>query len=81
MAMWRGVYLRLITPLRGGTGDRAYLRLARLLVSARACHQTLGTGAAFDAFLANLREQQRRKRKLMSILDRHLLVPASAKVS
>jgi hypothetical protein len=76
-----GVYLRLIAPLRGETGDRAYLRLARLLVSARACHQTLGTEAAFDAYLANVREQQRRKPRLISILDRHQLVPSSAQVS
>ncbi|MFD7626956.1 SWIM zinc finger domain-containing protein [Streptomyces sp. NPDC059851] len=65
------VYLRWIEPLRGQTGDRAYERLTELLLSARACHRTLGTGPEFDAYLSALRAEQKRKRKLMALLDRH----------
>jgi hypothetical protein len=67
------VYLRQIEPLRAETGERAYQRMARLLAAARACHAALGAEAAFGAYLAALRAEQRRKRKLISILDkRHL---------
>ncbi|MFF4387256.1 hypothetical protein ACFY0G_10825 [Streptomyces sp. NPDC001552] len=38
------VSLRSIEPLRELTGDPAYERLAELLLSARACHRTRGTG-------------------------------------
>ncbi len=33
------VYLRLIQPLKQMTGDKAYLRMARLLLGARECHR------------------------------------------
>lgn len=65
------VYLRWIEPLREQTGDSAYERMAELLVSARACHRTLGTEAEFTTYLAALRSDQRRKRKLMAILVHH----------
>ncbi|MFD7256199.1 SWIM zinc finger domain-containing protein [Streptomyces sp. NPDC059874] len=66
-----GVYLRCIEPLLEQTGDSTYERLAQLLLGARACHRTLGTEAEFVTFLAALRGDQKRKRKLMAVLDRH----------
>ncbi|MCJ1676115.1 hypothetical protein MTF65_01790 [Streptomyces sp. APSN-46.1] len=65
------VYLRWIEPLRKQTGDSTYERLAELLLSARACQRTLGTEAEFATYLAALRADQKRKRKLMAILDQH----------
>ncbi|MFD8633439.1 hypothetical protein [Streptomyces sp. NPDC059533] len=65
------VYLRWIEPLRRQTGDGAYERLAELLLSARACHRALGTQAEFATYLAALRADQKRKRKLMAVLDGH----------
>ncbi|MFI1281124.1 hypothetical protein ACH4U5_10250 [Streptomyces sp. NPDC020858] len=65
------VYLRSIEPLRGQTGDRTYERLADLLLSARACHRALGTEDDFATYVAALRAGQRRKRKLMALLDRN----------
>ncbi|MET8751773.1 hypothetical protein ABZW32_16970 [Streptomyces sp. NPDC004667] len=65
------VYLRCIEPLREQSGDRAYERLAELLLSARACHRTLGTEAEFATYLATLRADQKRKRKLMAVLEQH----------
>ncbi|MFC9929550.1 SWIM zinc finger domain-containing protein [Streptomyces sp. NPDC127190] len=66
-----GVYLRLVDRWKEPTGDRAYERLARLLLGARECHRALGTEDAFAAHLAGLRAELKRRRKLMSILDRH----------
>ncbi|WP_327360132.1 SWIM zinc finger family protein [Streptomyces sp. NBC_01296] len=65
------VYLRWIEPLRKATGDRTYERMAQLLLSARACHRTLGTESEFATYLAALRADQKRKRKLMATLDQH----------
>ncbi len=45
--------------------------MAELLLSARSCHRTLGTEAEFAAYLAALRTDQKRKRKLMATLDQH----------
>lgn len=65
-----GVYLRLVERLKEPTGDRAYEHLARLLLGARDCHRALGTQEAFTDYLANLRAELKRRRKLMSVLDR-----------
>lgn len=65
------VYLRAIQPLRSVTGDANYQELAKLLLQARTCHHNLGTTTEFDAYLAALRTDQRRKRNLMKILDQH----------
>ncbi|MFD5113175.1 SWIM zinc finger domain-containing protein [Streptomyces sp. NPDC058391] len=65
------VYLRHIEPLRARTGDSTYEQLTALLLSARACHRTLGTEGEFAAYLAALRVDQKRKRKLMSMLEAH----------
>jgi uncharacterized Zn finger protein len=43
--------------------------VARLLLSARGCHEKLGTTAEFARYLAALRADQKRKRNLMKILD------------
>jgi hypothetical protein len=67
------VYRRLIETLKRQTGDGAYERIARLLVAARACHGRLGTGASFDAYMRRFREDQKRKRRLIRILDAHQL--------
>ncbi|MER6981450.1 DUF6880 family protein [Streptomyces carpinensis] len=65
------VYWRLIEPLKEPTGDRVYERMAQLLLNARDCHQALDTEAEFTAHLADLRAELKRRRKLMTILDRH----------
>ncbi|MEV6736368.1 SWIM zinc finger family protein [Streptomyces sp. NPDC051104] len=65
------VYLRLVERLKEPTGDRAYERLVRLLLGARDCHRALGTQEAFTEYLAGLRTELKRRRKLMSILDRY----------
>ena len=66
------VYLRLIDALRKQSGDGVYERMAQLLISARDCHARLGTGPAFSSYLRNLREDQKRKRRLIRILDARL---------
>ncbi|HET7017107.1 MAG TPA: hypothetical protein VFI65_24505 [Streptosporangiaceae bacterium] len=65
------VYQRQIQALKQETGDKAYERLARLLLSARACHDRLGTQAAFSLYLRALREDQKRKKRLITVLDSH----------
>ncbi|WP_329050289.1 SWIM zinc finger family protein [Streptomyces violaceus] len=65
------VYMRLVERLKEPTGDRAYEHLARLLLGARDCHRALGTQEAFTDYLADLRAELKRRRKLMSVLDRH----------
>ncbi|MGN6794070.1 MAG: SWIM zinc finger family protein [Streptosporangiaceae bacterium] len=67
------VYRRLIAMLKQQTGDAVYERIAKLLVSARTCHHRLGTDTAFDLYLRALRDDQKRKRKLIRTLDAHLL--------
>ena len=69
------VYLRQIQPLKQETGDHAYERMARLLDSARACHVSLGTEPTFNMYLRALRADQKRKQKLIRILDARQLVP------
>ena len=65
------VYRRAVEALTGVTGDRSYREMASLLLRARGCHEQLGTGAEFTAYLTALRADQRRKRNLMRILDQH----------
>ncbi|GHD60573.1 hypothetical protein GCM10010336_12680 [Streptomyces goshikiensis] len=65
------VYLRLIGPLLTRTGDAAYEQLTELLLSVRACHQALGAHDTFTDYMASLRTTQKRKRKLMALLDGH----------
>ncbi|MDT3395412.1 SWIM zinc finger family protein [Streptomyces sp. B1866] len=67
------VYLRLAERLKEPTGERAYEHLARVLVGARECHRVLGTQEAFADHLVGLRVELKRRRKLMSVLDRHRL--------
>ena len=67
------VYLRQVDALRTEAGERAYERMARLLGSARACHERLGTAAEFDDYLSKLRADNKRKPKLLAILARHQL--------
>jgi hypothetical protein len=67
------VYLRQVEALRMEAGERAYERMARLLSSARACHDRLGTSAEFDSYLSKLRADHKRKPKLLAILARHQL--------
>ncbi|MDH6432441.1 putative Zn finger protein [Streptomyces sp. SAI-144] len=65
------VYLRLIGPLKEPTGDGVYERMAQLLLGARDCHRALRTEDEFTAYVVALRAELRRRRKLMTILDRH----------
>ena len=62
------VYLKAISPLTQQTGDNVYHQVARLLLSARACHEALGTPDEFRQYLTVLRMSQKRKRNLMKIL-------------
>jgi hypothetical protein len=43
--------------------------MATLLLSARACHEALGTADRFRQYLSLLRVECKRKTKLMKILD------------
>jgi uncharacterized Zn finger protein len=63
------VYMRAIAPLKSLTGDRVYHRMATLLLSARACHETLGTADRFARYMTVLRLDLKRKRNLIKILD------------
>jgi hypothetical protein len=63
------VYRKAIGPLKRLTGDNVYRRIAALLLSARACHEALGTTDEFRRYVALLRMDQKRKRNLMRILD------------
>ena len=63
------VYRRAIGPLKSLTGNNVYQRMATLLLSARACHEVLGTTDEFRRYVAVLRMDQKRKRNLMKILD------------
>jgi uncharacterized Zn finger protein len=65
------VYRTTIGSLKAHTGDGNYRRIASLLLSARACHQALGTADEFRRYVAALRAEQKRKRNLMKILDQH----------
>jgi hypothetical protein len=72
------VYRKLIEPLRSQTGDKVYELAVRLLRSARACHQALGTSEEFERYLALFRADQQRKPSLMRLLDRHGLTARRA---
>jgi hypothetical protein len=63
------VYLKAIAPLYQLLGDDVYRRMATLLLSARACHEVLGTPDEFRRYLAVIRTDLKRKRNLMRILD------------
>jgi len=65
LAVYRGA----IGPLKRLTGDNVYRRIAALLLSARACHEALGTADEFRRYVAALRMDQKRKHNLMRILD------------
>jgi hypothetical protein len=56
------VYLDAVGPPTAQTGEEAYRQIARLLLSARDCHERLGTSSEFEGYLAGLRTSQRRKR-------------------
>lgn len=54
-----------------------YARVADLLIKIRDCHERLGTGTQFTAYLTWLRADQKRKRNLIRLLDqRGLRTPA-----
>jgi uncharacterized Zn finger protein len=65
------IYHTTIGGLKTQTGDDIYRRIASLLLSARACHQAMGTTDEFRRYLAALRLEQKRKRSLMKILDQN----------
>lgn len=64
-------YVRLVDTYKVLTGDAAYEAIVRLLDKARACHEVLGTSEDFADYVRELRTQQRRKRKLLRLLDTH----------
>jgi uncharacterized Zn finger protein len=63
------VYLKAIAPLYQLTGDDVYRRMATLLVSARSCHEALGTPDEFERYVDVIRTDLKRKRNLIRILD------------
>ncbi|MFJ8013300.1 SWIM zinc finger domain-containing protein [Streptomyces sp. NPDC096339] len=65
------IYLRLIGPLLTRTGNATYEHLTQLLLSARTCHRALDTEDEFTTYMTTLRTDQKRKRKLTALLDRH----------
>ncbi|WP_308288976.1 hypothetical protein [Streptomyces erythrochromogenes] len=65
------MYHRLIGPLLTRTGDATYEHLTELLLSARACHRTLGTEDEFTTYMTTLRTAQKRTRRLTAMLDQH----------
>jgi uncharacterized Zn finger protein len=66
-------YLRVVESLKLLTGNDTYQRIANLLLAARACHESLGTTPDFRKYVAALRQDQKRKRNLVKILDAHSL--------
>lgn len=65
------VYVKVIERLSVRTGDDVYRQIAAHLLSARACHEALGTMDEFRQYMAWLRIAQKRKRNLMKILDQN----------
>jgi hypothetical protein len=65
------VYVKVIERLTLRTGDDVYRQIAAHLLSARACHEALGTMDEFRQYMAWLRVAQKRKRNLMKILDQN----------
>ena len=63
------VYDRALAPLRAQTGEDAYHRCVELLHGIRTCYSLVGRDADFAAYLRTFRQQQRRKRKLLALLD------------
>lgn len=62
------VYRQAVKALTEQTGNGVYRRIASLLLSARACHEALGTMEEFREYVAMLRIMQKRKRNLMKVL-------------
>jgi len=65
------VYVTVIERLTHNTGDAIYKQIAAHLLSARACHEALGTMDKFRQYMVLLRMGQKRKRNLMAILDQN----------
>ncbi|MER5960552.1 hypothetical protein [Streptomyces longhuiensis] len=61
----------MVEQVKEPTGDRVYERMALLLRGARDCHRALDTVGEFTAYVCALRVELKRRRKLMTILDRH----------
>lgn len=62
------VYRQAIKALTEQTGNGVYRQIASLLLSARACHEALGTVEEFREYVAMLRMMHKRKRNLLKIL-------------
>jgi hypothetical protein len=67
------VYRRQIDALRKRSGGAASERIARLLESARDCCERLGNLAEFESYLRAVRDDQKRRPKLIRALDAHQL--------
>lgn len=63
------VYVKAINRLAQGSGNAVYHKIAAHLLSARACHEALGTMDKFRQYLVVLKMSQRRKRNLINILE------------
>ena len=67
------VYRRQIEVLRKRPCEPGYERLARLLESARECCERLGNLAEFESYLRVLRDEHKRRPRLIRVLDAHQL--------
>ncbi len=65
------VYVKAINRLSEGTGNAVYHKIAAHLLSARACHEALGTMDKFRQYLVVLKMGQKRKRNLLNILEQN----------
>jgi uncharacterized Zn finger protein len=65
------VYVKAINRLSEGTGNAVYHKIAAHLLSARACHERLGTMDKFRQYLVVLKMSQKRKKNLINILEQH----------
>jgi uncharacterized Zn finger protein len=65
------VYVKAINQLTEGTGNAVYHKIAAHLLSARACHEALGTLDKFRQYLVVLKMGQKRKKNLMNILEQN----------
>jgi uncharacterized Zn finger protein len=63
------VYEHALAPLRAQTGEDAYYRAMELLQGIRTCYALVGREGEFAIYLRAFRQEQRRKRKLLALLD------------
>jgi uncharacterized Zn finger protein len=63
--------VKAINRLAEGSGNAVYHKIAAHLLSARACHEALGTMDKFRQYLMVLKMGQKRKKNLINILEQN----------